>query len=66
MVPLNDIDHDIPHKKYIKVYTNQLIHCYKLHRNLGNFRLLNPKLTLGNDNIAKIIKHIKNLIEEDQ
>ncbi|XP_070492199.1 transient receptor potential cation channel protein painless-like [Chironomus tepperi] len=64
MVPLYDEDYDIPYKKYIKVYTPQLIHCYKLHRNFGNFRLFNPKLTIGKENIEKIIKHINSLMNE--
>jgi hypothetical protein len=65
MIPLNDDYYDLPHRKYIKVDTPQLIQWYKLHRSFGNFRLKNPRLTLGNENTEKVIKHIKNLVEKD-
>lgn len=65
MVPLCDESKEIAPKNYSKVRIPHLIPWEKLYLCIEKFEILNSKLTLGIENIEKIIDHVKNSIESD-
>ncbi|XP_070492202.1 transient receptor potential cation channel protein painless-like [Chironomus tepperi] len=65
MVPLCDETNRKSLKLYTKVRIPKMIIYENLYAYIERFNILNPFLTLGNENIEKIIKHIKNSIDSD-
>jgi hypothetical protein len=60
MVPLVDESIKYPRKMYTKVLIPQMVPYEKLYIYLEKFDLLNLNLSLGMENMEKIINHVKN------